>query len=162
PFALIPVMPNLGAGGQDLDQLIAEINKAISGLALPVRAVVADTLRRATPGKSENDPKDMSVFIANCEAIATGFTCFVGSVHHSPRSDETRSSGTNAIDAAADVILQVNRPDPYAPRATVTVGRLKDGEEGDSWSFEVRSMQVGIDRDGAPKYGGYVVLTEPP
>jgi hypothetical protein len=161
PFALIPAMPNLGAGRQDLDQLIAEINKAISGLTLPVRAVVVDTLRRATPGKSENDPKDMSVFIANCEAIATIFNCFVGAVHHSPRSDETRSSGTNAIDAAADVILQVNRPDPHAPRATVTVGRLKDGEEGDKWAFEVRSMQVGIDRDGAPKYGGYVVLTEP-
>jgi hypothetical protein len=162
PFALIPVMPNLGTGRQDLEQLIAEINKATSGLALPVRAVLVDTLRRATPGKSENDPKDMSVFIANCEAIATTFNCFVGAVHHSPRSDDTRGSGTNAIDAAADVILQVSRRNDSASRATVTVGRLKDGDEGDSWTFEVRSMEVGIDRNGAPEYGGYVVITELP
>jgi AAA domain len=166
PFILVPVMPNLGTDG-DCKQLIKDIEAAIIEAGLPantpVKAIAIDTLRRATPGKSENDTKDMSVFIANCEAIATKFCCFVGVVHHSPRSDDSRGSGTNAIEGACDVILLVNRSeDATIPRATVTVDRMKDGEEGLSWTFEVRSMEVGKDRDDKPKYGGYVVLVDEP
>jgi hypothetical protein len=163
PFALVPVMPNLGSGTEDLEALKAAIAKEIDPLNVPVRAIVIDTLRRATPGKSENDPKDMSVFLANADALAQAFTCFVGVAHHSPRSDDSRGSGTNAIEGACDVILPVTRCDiGDAPRATVTIGRMKDGEEGDTWTFEVRSMQVGTDRNGNPKFGGYVVLVGAP
>ncbi len=170
PFILVPVMPNLGTGDDDCKQLIAEIKAAIGAAGLPpetaIKVIAVDTLRRATPGKSENDAKDMSVFIANCEAIATEFTCFVGVVHHSPRSDPNRPSGTNAIEGACDVILSVNRLDTAGagdtPRATVTVDRMKDGEEGLTWTFEVRSMQVGTDRKGNPKFGGYVMLVDEP
>jgi hypothetical protein len=162
-FALIPVMPNLGSGTEDLEMLKAEITRAIKPLNVPVRAIVIDTLRRATPGKSENDPKDMSVFLANADALAQAFTCFVGVAHHSPRSDDSRGSGTNAIEGACDVILPVTRCDiGDMPRATVTIGRMKDGEEGDTWTFEVHSMQVGTDRNGNPKFGGYVVLFDEP
>jgi hypothetical protein len=129
-----------------------------------VRAIVIDTLRRATPDKSENDPKDMSVFLANADALAQAFTCFVGVAHHSPRSDDSRGSGTNAIEGACDVILPVTRcDDGDTPRATVTIGRMKDGEEeGLTWAFEVRSVQVGTDRNGNPKFGGYVVVVDEP
>jgi AAA domain len=163
PFALIPVMPNLGTGIEDRDRLKADIDKAvaIAGIKAPVRAIVIDTLRRATPGKSENDPKDMSIFLANVDALAQAFTCFVGVAHHSPRSDESRGSGTNAIDGACDVILPVTRADVGGtPRATVTIGRMKDGDEGASWTFEVRSVEVGVDRSGNPKFGGYVVIVD--
>jgi hypothetical protein len=119
PFALVPVMPNLGSGTEDLEALKAAIAKEIEPLNVPVRAIVIDTLRRATPGKSENDPKDMSVFLANADALAQAFTCFVGVAHHSPRSDDSRGSGTNAIEGACDVILPVTRCDigdtPRAP-----------------------------------------------
>jgi AAA domain len=166
PFILVPAMPNLGTGDGDCKELIAEIKAAIVEAGLPadtpVRAIGVDTLRRATPGKSEMDPKDMSTFIANCDAIATAFKCFVGVVHHSPRSDNTRGSGTNAIEGAADVILSVVRDDATTPRATITVERMKDSEEGLSWTIEVRSMEVGRDRNKNPKFGGYVVLVDEP
>jgi hypothetical protein len=166
PFILVPAMPNLGTGEGDRDELIAEIKAALAKAGLPadtpIRAIAIDTLRRATPGKSENDAKDMSTFIANCDAIATEFKCFVGAVHHSPRSDSTRGSGTNAIEGAADVILSVVRSDATTARATITIERMKDGEEGMSWSIEVRSMEVGLDRKENPKFGGYVVIVEEP
>jgi AAA domain len=47
PFALVPVMPNLGSGTEDLETLKAEIAKAIEPLKVPLRAIVIDTLRRA-------------------------------------------------------------------------------------------------------------------
>jgi AAA domain len=166
PFILVPAMPNLGTGDGDCKELVAEIRATLAKAGLPadtpVRAIGVDTLRRATPGKSENDAKDMSTFIANCEAIATEFKCFVGIVHHSPRSDEKRGSGTNAIEGASDVILSVVRGHTATPRATITVERMKDGEEGLSWTIEVRSDEVGQDRNGKPKFGGYVVLVDEP
>jgi hypothetical protein len=165
PFILVPVMPNLGTGDGDRKLLVEDIRAAIDKAGLPadkpVKAIAIDTLRRATPGKSENKAEDMSAFIDNCEALAIEFNGFVGVVHHSPRSDNSRGSGTNAIDGAADVILPVERhEDAKPPRATVTVDRMKDGDEGLSWTFEVHSMEVGRDREKNPKYGGYVVIVD--
>jgi len=39
---------------------------------------------------------------------------------------------------------------------------MKDGEEGDSWSFELRQMEVGKDRNGKPIMGAYAVVTDLP
>ncbi len=39
---------------------------------------------------------------------------------------------------------------------------MKDGEEGDSWSFELRQMEVGQDRNGKPIMGAYAVVTDLP
>jgi AAA domain len=164
PFFLVPVMPNLGSGTDDLNRLIAAITTATKDIAAPVRAIVIDTLRKATPGKSENDSKDMSVLLSNCDMLANTFNCHVNAVHHSPRSDETRGSGTNAIEGSCDVILPVTRcdKDDGTPRATVTVGRMKDGPEGDTWSFELRTMEIGVDRNDRAIIAAYVVLTEFP
>jgi hypothetical protein len=163
PFFLVPVMPNLGSGTDDLNRLIAAITTAIKDIA-PVRAIVIDTLRKATPGKSENDSRDMSVLLSNCDMLANTFNCHVNAVHHSPRSDDTRGSGTNAIEGSCDVILPVTRCDKAdgTPRATVAVGRMKDGPEGDTWSFELRSMEIGVDRNGRAISAAYVVLTDFP
>jgi hypothetical protein len=143
---------------------LAAITAAIKDIAAPVRAIVIDTLRKATPGKSENDSKDMSVLLSNCDFLANTFNCHVNAVHHSPRSDDTRGSGTNAIEGSCDVILPVTRCDKAdgTPRATVTVGRMKDGPEGDTWSFELRPMEIGVDRNGCAISAAYVVLTDFP
>jgi RecA-family ATPase len=93
----------------DRTRLIAAITAAIKDIAVPVRAIAIDTLRKATPGKSENDSKDMSVLLSNCDFLANTFNCHVNAVHHSPRSDDTRGSGTNAIEGSCDVILPVTR-----------------------------------------------------
>jgi hypothetical protein len=37
-----------------------------------------------------------------------------------------------------------------------------DGEEGDSWTIQVQSVEVGKDGNRNPKYGGYITIVEPP
>jgi AAA domain len=153
PFALIPVMPNLGSGTDDLVELIEAITVKMQGVKVPLRAIAIDTMRKATPGKDENSAKDMSTFLQNCEALAAAFNCHVNAVHHSPRSDNNRGSGTNAVEASCDVILPVTRSDVgKLPRATITIGEMKDGESGDSWTIEMRTNEI----------GSYVVIVEPP
>jgi hypothetical protein len=148
PFALVSTMPNLGAGVADREALQRAIANAMQTIPAPLRMIVVDTLRRAMPGKSENEQKDLSVVVDNCEALARAFGCLVMLVHHSPRSDDHRTSGSNALDAAADVMWSVIRPDESRGGATATVVRYKDGEEGDAWSFEIRPAEIGTDREG--------------
>ena len=93
PFFLVPAMPNLGTGTDDLKVLIAEIEKALAGCGYALAMVVIDTVRRATPGKDENSAKDIGGYVQNVDAIATRFRCVVMSVHHSPRGGEGRGSG---------------------------------------------------------------------
>jgi hypothetical protein len=160
PFALIPAMPDLGTKGDDLKTLIEDITAKVKNLKVPVRLIVIDTLRAAIPGKSENDPKDMSTFVDNCKAIAKIFGCHVHFAHHTPRSADDRGSGTNYIDGALDVLLTVARADNGStPRATVTVKAMKDGEDGASVMIELHNVEVGLDRNKQPKHGAYVTVT---
>jgi RecA-family ATPase len=109
PFGLISVVPNLGTGTEDRDALTKEIETATSGLDVPLRAIAIDTLRRAMPGKAENKQEDMSVLVDNCGHIATKFGVHVHLVHHTPRSDDSHGSGSNALDAASDVMIRICR-----------------------------------------------------
>lgn len=159
PLGLISVMPNLGAGPDDREVLKKEIQAAVRGINMPVRMIVIDTLRRAIPGKSENDQKDMSIFVDNCEDLARTFGCHCNAVHHSPRSDDKRSSGSNSIDGAADVMISVVKADGIA---TAEVVVFKDGPEGASVEFSLSMLEVGTDSKGNALLGGYVnVLKEP-
>jgi RecA-family ATPase len=149
PFFLIPVMPNLGTGTADRDALIAAIEAVVKRLKIPLVLVIIDTMRRATPAKDENSAKDMGAYIDNKDAIARHFGCLVLSAHHSPRSEPSRGSGTNAIDGAADVILAVERQGD-SNRSIVTLARMKDGEDGFAWSVELVPLPIGTDRNGVP------------
>jgi hypothetical protein len=145
PFFLVPVMPNLGAGPDDAIKLIEQIKKSIPA-GVPVQAIAIDTLRRAIPGKDESSPKDMSVFLKNFELISEAFACLTSAVHHSPRSDDGRSSGSNALDGGADCMWGSVRGD--GDLATVTVHRMKDGREGEEWASSLKEVAVGVDKNG--------------
>jgi AAA domain/CHC2 zinc finger len=88
PFALIPVMPNLGTDENDLKILIEKIEDGLKKQKIesPLRIIGIDTLRKATPGKDENSAKDMSTLIANVMALSEKFKCLVILVHRSQNS----------------------------------------------------------------------------
>jgi hypothetical protein len=146
PFYLLPDMPNLGTGTADARTLISAIDLSIpAGTVL--RAIVIDTVRRATPGKDENAAKDMSQFIENCGTLADRFQCVVSAVHHSPRSGNDHGAGSNALDAAIDAGWRTDR---NGDQATFTVAVMKDGEQGATWSFSLQPVQVGKNKAGQP------------
>ena len=106
PFYVAHEMPNFGTNSGDADALVALIRKLVPP-GVHIAAIIIDTLARTMPGQSDSDPAVMSLFVENCDTVAKAFDCFVGAVHHSPRSDDTRSRGSNVLDAAADVIISV-------------------------------------------------------
>jgi hypothetical protein len=146
PFYLLPDMPNLGTGSADARTPIASIELVIPA-GTTLRAIVIDTVRRATPGKDENAAKDMSQFVENCGTLATRFQCVVSAVHHSPRSGNDHGAGSNALDAAIDAGWRTDR---NGDQATFTVAAMKDGDQGASWSFSLQPVQVGETKAGQP------------
>ena len=101
-----------------------------------IAAIIFDTLARTMPGQNDSDPAAMSMFVENCNTVAKAFNCFVGAVHHSPRSDDTRSRGSNVLDGAADVIISVIK-DVATHISTAKIEAIKDSEEGLAWRFRV-------------------------
>ena len=73
-------------------------------------------------------------------------------MHHSPRSDDNRTSGSNSLDAAADIILSVVK-DKSTAVSTVTVEEIKDGESGTSWQFCIQNIEI-KDRNQKSGFGG--------
>src|SRR6516164_7774990 len=145
PFGLIGVVPNLGAGPDDAKQLIEDIGREVERLKCSVSVIAIDTLRRAMPGKDENLPKDLGTVIGNCELIIDAFKSTVAFVHHSPRSDNKRTSGTNAGDAASDWQWGFERNDVGTTRrAKIHVVMMKDGvAEGTEWEIELVPRVIG-------------------
>src|SRR6516225_222762 len=110
-----------------------------------VSVIAIDTLRRAMPGKDENLPKDLGTVIGNCELIIDAFKSTVAFVHHSPRSDNKGTSGTNAGDAASDCQCGFERNDVGSTRrAKIDVAMMKDGvAEGTEWEIELVPRVIG-------------------
>jgi hypothetical protein len=136
PFGLVTVMPNLGTGVDDRNELIAAIEAAVTPFNMDVGAIAIDT--------------DMSVFVENCEFVARYFKCLVPGIHHSPRSDDTRGSGSNSIDGASAFMWGVKRQEKEL-KAVASVARMKDGKDDDvTWAFDVVPAEIGQYPNGAP------------
>jgi hypothetical protein len=158
PFYLVRVMPDLGSNSGDAEKLVTAITAKVPP-GTPLRAVALDTVRRAMPGKDENSTKDMSVFIANCGLIAERLNCLTSGVHHSPRSDNDRGAGSNSLDGAMDCGWSVTRE---GNQATITNKIMKDGDQGDAWSFSLHPMEIGTTKAGRPIIGCSVIIDRTP
>jgi AAA domain len=135
-------MPNLGIAPGDYPILKQRIDEICQRLGIAPALVDIDTLRRTMPGKDENSAKDMGVVIDNCGKLAQDFGCLVSVNHHSPRSDDTRGSGTNALEAAADVVWSCIRQG-VERKATASLAYMKDGPDaGIAWEFGLRDFPM--------------------
>jgi hypothetical protein len=137
-YAITDSMPNLGTKPGDAEALVRAIKAALPQ-GVSVAAVAVDTLVRAMPGQSDSDGRDMGVFVDNCDYIAQALQCLIVVIHHSPRSDATRTRGSNVLDGAADALISVVA---NGATSTVTVEALKDGEPGLTWRFRVVLIEV--------------------
>ena len=140
PFYTAHQMPNFGMNNGDAEALVELIQKLVPP-GQRIAVIIIDTLVCTMPGQSDSDPAAMSMFVENCNTVANGFGCFVGVVHHSPRSDDTRSRGSNVLDGAADVIISVIKDDA-SQVSTAKIEAIKDGEEGLSWRFHLTKIEL--------------------
>lgn len=137
-YTITGSMPNLGTKSGDAEMLVKAI-RAVLPRGMVVAAVAIDTLARAMSGQSDADGRDMGIFIDSCDHVAQALKCLMVIIHHSPRSDATRTRGSNVLDGAADALISVAA---NGSTSTVTVEALKDGEAGLTWDFELTQIEV--------------------
>jgi len=117
---IAPAVPMTDAG--QLGDLLADIDEAGKpGL------IVLDTLARCFGGGDENNTKDMSNFVAACDAMRQRFGCSVLIVHHVGHGDKSRARGAIALKAALDAEYRLSMAE--GKTLTLTATKMKDAEQ---------------------------------
>lgn len=110
----------------------------------PLSIIFVDTVSRAIPGADENLQKDMTLFIAACEALRAATGAFVMGAHHASKAGDMR--GSTVFLGAGDVVLRTEKkPDGITHLQCV---KMKDGEDGWHDAYRMESVVVGQDEDG--------------
>ncbi|MFM2004825.1 MAG: hypothetical protein RLZZ09_480, partial [Pseudomonadota bacterium] len=141
-FRLSPAAIDLRSEQNDADALIADI-KASQPCC---RLVVIDTLNRAMAGGDENSGEDMGCFVQLCDHIAKELQCFVLVVHHSGKDAAKGSRGHSSLLGAVSLELEVTKEQKQPGAIKVT--KMRDGEDGAEYGFNIDSVPLGVDEDG--------------
>lgn len=141
-FRLSPASINLCSTADDAEALIADIQTNQPGC----RLVVIDTLNRAMAGGDENSGEDMGRFVALCDHIAKSLKAFVLVVHHSGKDAAKGSRGHSSLLGAVSLELEVTKE--QGQPGTIKVTKMRDGEDGAEYGFDIDSVPLGSDEDG--------------
>jgi archaellum biogenesis ATPase FlaH len=131
--------PNLLEPAQITD-LIKDIKKRE-----PYDLIVMDTLAQVMPGANENSGEDVGKALAECKRIHRHTGAMVLLVHHSGKDASKGARGWSGLRAAADVELEVLRSDELR---SISVTKLKDGQDGANIGFKLHTVILGEDEDG--------------
>ena len=129
--------------------------KAMKALAEAARSIapqliVVDTLAAASGGANENSGEDMNQVMEGCRILhkATGATVLL--VHHSGKDKSKGARGWSGIKAAVDAELEVTKTVSMSGEVSrsISVTKLRDGEEGELMAFDLEEIEIGSDDDG--------------
>lgn len=111
----------------------------------PFGIVVVDTFARVIPGANENSAEDVGRAIKHCDVLHRKLGALVILIHHSGKDTTKGARGSSALRAAADGELEVVR---FEQDRSVSITKLKDGEDGIELGFRLATVPVGLDADG--------------
>jgi hypothetical protein len=86
----------------------------------------------------------MRNYVVAATALRDAFDCVVVIVHHSGY-DKTHPRGHTSLPAALDAQMSVTRK---GERSEAKVEFMKDGKEGDNFTFKLRTVDLCLDDDG--------------
>jgi hypothetical protein len=98
-----------------------------------------------TPGANENSGEDVGKLIAHCKLLHKKTGALVVLIHHSGKDAARGARGWSGLRAAADAEIEVTRNGDYR---AASVTKMKDGSDGESLSFKLKVVELGLDDDG--------------
>jgi RecA/RadA recombinase len=142
--------------GDDVLKLLHTVQAAVDRVG-PVAAVFVDTVSRVLPGAEENLQKDMTLFVAACDAVRQTFGATVIGLHHTNANGGFR--GSTVMPGAGDFLVEVRR-EPGAMVGSVYAQKIKDDEDGWEQTFKVTKVNLAgivprtslvVDSDAVPE-----------
>ncbi len=158
PFVLLRSRVDLFAADGDVDGFIAECLAWQAWLKEPLAMITIDTWSAATPGADENASKDVSTILTNGKRIRDVTGAAVSFVHHK-NAGGLKHRGHTSIYADADMALDVSI-DPDTRERSFKVQKVKDGESGMVYGFQLQSTVIGTE-DGKANTSCVVVPVTP-
>jgi hypothetical protein len=144
PLRILAAAPNLMDAKKDAEGGVYALARALRKLG-PVSVVYIDTYARVLGEGNENEAKDTNAIVANCAFISEVTGALVVLIHHSGKDSSKGARGSGALRAAADAEFAVGKSEA---RHTVTVTKMKDGEDGGKFHYKLAPVVVGLDDDG--------------
>jgi hypothetical protein len=143
-FAMIPVAPKLGTEKGDLDAIIATIEAS----GLKPALITIDTASKSLASGDENGT-GMQTLLNNADALALHFQCCVLIVHHIGVGEnaDKRPRGFSGSTGNVEALILCEREDK-ALRATLTLQKMKDGEDGIAFVVDVERVEIGVNKRG--------------
>jgi hypothetical protein len=138
PFYLIRQTINF-MKPEDVGKLLATVQAIADLCEVPITAVFVDTVSRVLPGSDENLQKDMTLFVAACDAVRQRFGATVIGLHHTSRAGNIR--GSTVLPGAGDFLLEVRR-EPGAMNGSVFATKIKSAEDGWEQFFRVEKLDL--------------------
>ena len=138
PFFLIRQTINF-MKADDVGKLLATVQAIADVTGGPIAAVFVDTVSRVLPGSDENLQKDMTLFVAACDAVRQRFLATVIGLHHTSRNGNIR--GSTVIPGAGDFLVEVRR-EPGALAGSIFATKIKSAEDGWEQFFRVEKIDL--------------------
>lgn len=158
PFILLPGQFDL-YGAEDNTAALLDDAKLYDTyfketFGVPLRLIIIDTFAAATPGADENSSKDVGLALKRATAISTQTGANVQLVHHM-NAGGTKPRGWTGILANIDTVATVEKHEKRVdedgrPIRYVTLSKNKDGEDGRTFRFVLRQVEVSLDKRGKP------------
>jgi hypothetical protein len=159
PFAWMTRPPGLYANEENATALAKDIKELTKSWTIPVGVIVVDTHNAATRGSSEIKTEDVSKIMERYAKVQeeTGASLWI--IGHTNANGEHRGNEVLANNIETTLLIEKVR-DGWGKNATfqrdasgntlrrVTVRKQREGADGISWDFVLRSVELGIDDDG--------------
>lgn len=150
PLAFIRVGVNLYANERDAKKIVAAVSQLEKVTGLPCVAVAIDTLSAVTPGMDQNN--EMGTFVKHCRKVLEGTKAAVIVVHHDGKDQSRGMRGGSELLGAVDSTMLVK------DRVAKTM-KMRDGISDQKFPFEIRVLNLWMDKKGRPV--GAPVAVEP-
>ena len=125
------------------------LREEIAARKIRPRLIVIDTMSQTFSGE-ENSNNDVAEFLRSIRIeLAQAFDACVLIIHHAGHSTTERPRGSSAIKANTDFLFGVFR-DEKELACTLENHHQKDGELFRPATFDLKSVQIGLDEDGDP------------
>lgn len=131
--------------GEDVRDVIKACVELAQRYHLPIVLVIIDTVSSVMSGENENAPDGMGAFIAAMRAIRNNVGCAVLGVHHAGKNEAAGARGHSSLKAAVDAEIHIVHE---GEQRQARITKLRDGEIGGSFAFELDQVVLGVDQEG--------------
>lgn len=154
PFYIVKFPVDLLHGAEHGRKLVELCRQAAERSGQALEMIVVDTLSRAMSGGDENSSTDMGAIVKSFDALREVTGAHLMVIHHSGKDRARGARGHSLLRAATDTEIEIERG-----RITVTKQRDMDGDF--KQQFELKTLSIGRDADGAHVTSCVVRLLKP-